>query len=131
MPAHRKPTALLKGSGSFDHNRGRYADRLAEPPPTGPLGPPPKHFDKAHGGLWRELAAAAPPGVLTNSDRIAVELACCLLHQQRAGTASAAALAQLTTLLGKMGMTPADRNKVQAAAPQPAEDDPWSSFGVQ
>ncbi len=131
MPAHRKPTALLKSSGSFDHNRSRYATRLGEPKPTGPLGAPPKHFDKEHAALWKELAQAAPPGVLTNSDRWLVELACSLMHQLRAGTASAAALAQLTTLLGKMGMSPADRNKVQAGPPKPEADDPWAAFGVQ
>ena len=131
MPAHRKPTALLKGTGSFDHNRGRYAARLTEPTPAGPLGPPPKHFDKAHGALWREIASAAAPRVLTSSDAWLVELACSLMHQQRAGTASAAGLSLLTTLLGKMGMTPADRSKVQAGPPKPEADDPWSAFEVQ
>ena len=130
MPAHRKPTALLEASGSIYHDRKRHENRATEPKPSGPLGNAPKHFDAARKRIWKELAATAPPHVLTNADRWTVELLCTLMAKLRDGSISTGETSQLTILLGKLAMTPADRSKVNVTAPEINHDDPWSAFTI-
>lgn len=127
MPAHRKPTATLEASGSIAHDPGRYKSRGSEPKPNGPLGPAPKHFDKAKKAIWRELSVTAPAHVLCAADRWTVEVLCTLMHKLRTGEISTGETSQLTILLGKLAMTPADRSKV-SIAPETTHDDPWSTF---
>jgi phage terminase small subunit len=127
MPAPRKPTALLRASGAIAHDPQRYRDRAAEPKPTGQLGNAPKHFGAIAKKIWRELAQIAPPDILTNADRWTVELLVTLMAKLRTGTISTGETSQLTILLGKLGMNPADRSKVQIAT-KPDPDDEWSAF---
>ena len=63
---------------------------------------------------WKEIEKSAPLQVLTKSDRLALELAANLLAQFRLNPVDfpAAKLVRLEALLGKFGMTPADRAKV-------------------
>jgi hypothetical protein len=66
--------------------------------------------------IWYEITDQAPPGVLTSSDRLHVEMACRLTYKIRAGTALAGDYSRLREFLGKMAMNPADRTKVQVNA---------------
>ena len=124
MPAHRKPTSLLRVSGALAHDPLRHANRTHEPKPSGPLGSAPKHLSREQRAIWKELALTAAPDVLTRSDRWTVELLVTLMGKLRAGTISTGETSQLTILLGKLAMTPADRSKVQVAPP----DDPQSDL---
>ena len=63
--------------------------------------------------IWYEITAQAPPGVLTSSDRLHVEMTCRLIYKIRAGTALAGDYSRVREFLGKMAMNPADRPKVQ------------------
>lgn len=121
MPTPKKPTNLLVLSGSVAHDPKRYANRTTEPKPTGVLGPAPKHFDAAHKLIWKEVIKSVPPGVLTNSDRIVVELTCRLTYKMRFGELTSSNAAQLVSCLSRLAMTPADRSRVNVT---PGHGDP-------
>jgi len=115
MGRPRKPAALQELTGAYKKNPQR---RRVEPVPTGPLGDPPERLSKEEKSAWHELVAIAPPGVLKNADRMVVELASRLLARVwkegiggRSGLAPGE-LSMLEKLLSKMGMSPADRSKV-------------------
>jgi hypothetical protein len=63
---------------------------------------------------WLEIERLAP--WLTQSDRIAVEVAAYLLARFRAdpSTMQPAYCTRLETMLGRLGLTPSDRSKVSA-----------------
>ena len=94
---------------------------------TKKLRSPPKTFTDEQKKLWREFARMVPAGVATYADRWAVEIIVCTMAKFRAGTISGAETAQLTSLLSRFGLTPADRSRVVATlAPKP--DDEWSDL---
>jgi phage terminase small subunit len=121
MARPRKPTHLLSITGGLDHNPGRYADRANEPQDDRDLGAPPPHLVPSQQAIWREIEQLSPPGVLRHADRLIVELAAVLLAQfRRAGELMPLpAMTRLQSLLAELGMTPAARSKVTAAAAKP------------
>ncbi|MDU9400608.1 hypothetical protein [Pseudomonas sp. zfem003] len=119
MGRPRKPTNVLELTGAFKKN----PDRAREDAQTvGPLTGPPPHLNGGALHAWKEIAGHAPLEVLTNSDRIALELAAQLLHQFREDPVEfpATKLVRLEALLGKFGMTPADRAKVAGKPSRPS-----------
>ena len=113
MPRPRTSTAKLKLTGALDHDRKRYANRTAEPTPTGDLGPAPKHFDAALKLIWKEVVKQIPDDVLTSADRLVVELTCRLTQKMRSGELTSSMAAQLMSCMSRLAMTPADRPKIQ------------------
>lgn len=115
MARPRKPTDLLKISGAFKKNPKRKREDVAV---TGEIGEPPVYFNVDQKECWKEIVRNAPVGVLKNSDRIAVEIASKLLNDSRQNWLDfdKGKLLRLETLLGKFGMTPADRSKVAGAS---------------
>jgi len=72
---------------------------------------------------WNEIEAQAPPGVLSISDRLWVEMTCYSIVRVRQGTAKSSDRNSVKEFLGKMAMNPSDRPKVQlggGAAPATA-----------
>jgi len=68
-----------------------------------------------------------PTGIATYADRRAAEIVVCAMAKFRAGAISGAETAQLTSLLSRFGLTPADRSRVVATvAPKP--EDEWSDL---
>jgi hypothetical protein len=65
--------------------------------------------------IWVELVSQVPPGVLTVSDRMHVELTCRLMDRVRTKEARSGDYSRLDVLLGKMAMNPADRSRVNLA----------------
>jgi hypothetical protein len=67
---------------------------------------------------WYEIVTQAPPGVLTISDRLWVEMTCYSLVQVRKlkGKAKASDKNAVKEFLGNMAMSPSDRTKVQLTA---------------
>jgi hypothetical protein len=120
MGLNRTPTNVLEARGAYINHPERKADRVNEPRPTAPLGPPPKHFTKEEKKIWKELVRIAPAGVLTICDRWTVERCVQLVAKMRAGTMMCAEGSQLITCMSKLGMTPADRSKV-SATPEPPQ----------
>lgn len=107
------------------------AARKNEPQPTGDLGPPPSHLSKEQVVCWNELADISAPGVLTNSDRWAVELAACFMaqHRNEPKLMMASSYNLLARLLSQLGMTPADRSRINAAS-APKKTNPFGALGA-
>lgn len=113
MGTHRTPTKVLELNGSFKKHPERK--RTNEPIPTGEIGKPPKHFkSKELKAAWRELIKLTPDGVLTNADRVHLEMVCVLLVQFRSDPEAftAARMTRLESMIGKLGLNPCDRSKV-------------------
>jgi len=111
MARTRTPTNVLDARGAFK----KHPERARTDAETaGPLGKAPAHIEGEVLKAWKEIEKSAPLQVLTQSDRLALELAANLLAQFRLGPVDfpAAKLVRLEALLGKFGMTPADRAKV-------------------
>lgn len=128
MGRPRKSTAEHERSGSFEKHPERKAARANEPKPDGPLGAPPACFNPGEYtgarllAIWHELVSQAPPGVLTSADRAHLELACRLYNRIRTNpSAKIGDFNRLAELLGKMGMNPADRSKVNIAPSMPSK----------
>lgn len=102
-------------------NPGKRAINHDEPEAAGDLGAPPAGWTPDQKALWWEVVNSAPDGVLTGSDRLLVELACCNLAQVRAsvkaGELTAAQSAEMRRILGEMGMTPSERARLVVAKP--------------
>jgi hypothetical protein len=135
----RKSTAAHELSGSFEKHPERKAARANEPKPEGPLGQPPQCFNPlspsglALIGIWNEVVSQVPPGLLTLSDRFHVELSCRLILRIRTSSANSGDYSRLDVLLGKMGMNPADRSRVNlvpGALPNAANGDSTKSGGA-
>lgn len=102
---------MLDARGAFK----KHPERARTDAQTaGPLGKPPSHIAGEVLKAWKEIEKSAPLQVLTESDRLALEVAANLLAQFRLDPVEfpAAKLVRLEALLGKFGMTPADRAKV-------------------
>lgn len=129
-----KPTAMHEASGAFDHDPQRKAARDNEPVPTGPLGEPYELLTDLEKSIWHELAASAPPGVLTNSDRIMVEMTCRLIARDRdpilrvKDPLKAAERVLIVSMLAKMGMSAADRTKIAVKNPRGDEAPATDAF---
>lgn len=112
---------MHEASGSFEHDPQRRAAREGEPEPTGPLGDPPDSLTALQREAWQEIAGNAAPGVLTNADRVLVEMYCRLAARMRGeltpdgypNPLKAAEYSLLVTILGRMGMTPSDRARMK------------------
>jgi len=117
MARNRTPSNILELRGAFDKNPQR---RREEPNVDSELGPPPEHFDDARCAAWAEVVDMAPEGVLTKSDRIAIEMLSDLLVRYRASMTPAgdkftsADRRDLLAILARFGMTAADRSRVAA-----------------
>jgi hypothetical protein len=116
--------------GAYANHPERRADRAGEPRPTEPLGKAPGYMTAAQKKIWKEIEGMVVPGLLTKQDRFVVELATVLLAKIRSAEAKPQEISTFTALLGKMGMSPADRSKVSVTPPpKPESDRPtWSSF---
>ena len=127
MGLNRTPTAILEARGSFISHKNRKDARAGEPVVTKKLGSPPKTLTDEQKQTWREFAKMVPAGVATYSDRCAVEIVVCAMVKFRAGTITGAERSQLTSLLSRFGLTPADRSRVVATL-APKLDDEWSDL---
>lgn len=127
MGRNRTPTSILESRGSFISHKNRKDARAGEPVVTKILGSPPKTCTDEQKKLWREFAKIVPAGVATYADRWAVEIVVCAMAKFRAATISGAERGQLTSLLSRFGLTPADRSRVVATL-APKLDDEWSDL---
>ena len=125
MARPRTPTPVLKLRGAFKRHPERRAAREREPEVTEPLGDAPEYFNEALRARWDEILDWAP--WLRVSDRIEVEEAARLWQDSRDGKASTAERKLLASHLIHLGLTPADRSKVQMPG-VPAK--PKNAFGA-
>lgn len=123
MTGARTPTNVLEIRGAFDKNPNR---RREDAKTTGEIGDPPTYLSEMERLAWAEIVQNAPISVLTSADRQIVELASRLMAESRVDFTefTAAKLARLEAMLGKLGMTPADRSRVSAGN----KDKPRNAF---
>jgi len=126
MARPRTPTNILEIRGAYDKHPERKKEREFEPIVRTPIGACPEHLSPEIAAAWIEIVRLAPAGVLTSADALAVELAASLFALHRAGKIDSKDRGQLIVLLGKFGMTPSDRSKVQAPKQKP--DNPFAGI---
>jgi phage terminase small subunit len=119
MGAPKKPMALRVIAGTDKKNKHR--NNNDEPVPTCGIGPAPKHLNPKQRAIWDEIVGMSCPGVLGESDRIALEMLCRLVHDMRdySNLFNAARYTQLSGMLGRFGMTPSDRTRIVVKKPKP------------
>jgi hypothetical protein len=126
MARPRTPTNVLKMNGAFDKN----PQREREDPDTSKLKSCPPSLSESQREVWKEIVKAAPKNVLTEADRFGLEICSVLLNQFRLDPVEfpAAKLVRLEALLGKFGMTPADRAKVAGPAQKKPQGNPFAGL---
>ena len=101
--------------GADRKNPQRYRSKA---PKSGvPLGNAPAHLSASEQAAWFELQSYALPGVLTGADRTVMEMGARLLAESRDNWLdfSAAKIGHLVGILARLGMSPADRQKLGTA----------------
>lgn len=124
MPRPRTPTATLELRGSFDKNPQRR--RGKEPQPDGEIGEPPERMTNLQAQAWAEIVENCASGVLTNMDRLTLELICMSLAECWDGTANSTDRDRVFRQLGKLGMTPSERAVLAVAAPKLDRNNPFA-----
>ena len=112
MPQPRKPKALRELQGTIKDHPGRQNQN--QPEPTRGIGPANSTLTEYEREIWDEVVGISYRGVLGEADRIALEMMCRLIAEMRLNfeEMTAAKITQLSTLLGRFGMTPSDRTKI-------------------
>lgn len=113
-----KPTRVLELTGAFKRHPERKRAREHEPEPPLGIGKPPNSLSESQKARWKEIAKACT--WLTVADRTIVEMTARLWQLMRDGAAGVGELKQLAVNLGRLGMTPSDRSKIQVPKPKPA-----------
>lgn len=126
MARHAQPRQVAELKGATRKHPERY--RKTPPAVDLPLGNAPDYFTPAQKAVWFELETYAPRGVLTGADRVAMELLAVLLDEFRKNPVEirVAKIGQMVSCLGRLGMTPADRQKL--GTEKPKEANPFDAF---
>lgn len=130
MPKGRKPTprAIASIRGAVKAHPERYQGE--EPKNPNPLGDPPGHLNALACRIWHEIDEHCIPGVLTQADRYIVELLAVLMSQfrQDPDEFTAAKMAHLRQGLGSLGMTPADRMRLNPGKGKDKGSNPFADL---
>jgi len=130
MARPRTPSNVLELRGAFAKNPQRK--RPNEPKPVGDVGSYSiASCDPAE--IWEELKTACPKNVLTQSDRLAFEIAVEFTRQFRENPTglSSERIKTLINLLARFGMTPADRAKIDLGSADTQEESPWARLAAK
>ena len=133
MPGRpRKPTAVHDITGAFKKNPQRKKERSGEPVPVDGIDKvPPPHFNQFQSAVYLEILEQIPPRVATVSDKIIVEITAVLLAEFRfMGKLKSADLSLLIKNLSQLGMTPADRSKINLPG-APKKENPFKKVGYR
>lgn len=113
----RKPTNLLELSGAYKKDPQRKKARQNEPSGGGGLGPyPGSRVGMTEEDAWNIIRTKAPKGVLEEADEEHVMLIARLMFLSWNDACTASERHLLATLLGKIGMNPSDRSRLQVAS---------------
>lgn len=126
MPRHKRPVEMAKLVGATKKNPQRYNKKI--PKNRNALGAAPSHLTDAAKKVWNELKKNSVPGVLTAGDSLLFEITANLMAQYRTAPQDfpAARIERLVSCLGRLGMSPSDRQKFGVV--KPPEDNPFESF---
>jgi hypothetical protein len=123
MARPRIPQEKAEVSGAAIHDPQRFRDRK-KPKKTRPIGEPYKLMTEAQKAAWEELRFELP--WLNSSHRPILRLACLWMAKMDEGDFGVNATQALSSLLSKLGATPADESKVNHG--EPDEEDPADRF---
>jgi hypothetical protein len=118
MPRPRTPQAKAEASGANLINPGRFEGRKG-PKRTRPLGEPYVVMTDAQKNAWAEFQAELP--WLHSGHRTLVRMACVYVARMDEGELGVQAMNSLSSILSKLGATPADETKVNHADSDEAE----------
>ena len=126
MARHRQPRELAELKGATKKDPQRYKKEALKA--GKPLGKPPSHLPEGVAEAWKELEKCALPGVLTIADRFIMEVASSLLAEFRSKPSEfvAAKYSHLIGCLARLGLTPADRQKL--GTEKTPEGNPFDEF---
>ena len=129
MVRPRKPSNVLALTGSFKVHPERAAARANEPAGDGEIGDAPAHFDDAARKCWLEIVGLCHAGTLCHADRLVVEHGARVLAALRASPdyEDTKLMIRLEATLGKLGLTPADRSRVNVMKKKENEN-PFGKF---
>jgi len=122
-----QPIELAEFKGADRKNPQRY--RKSVPKSGMPLGNAPAHLSPEAQSVWFELEAYSLPGVLTGADRLLFEIASNLMAEYREDPKgfTAARIEKLVGCLARLGMSPADRQKL-GVEKDAEEDNAFNDF---
>ena len=117
MSRHAQPRELAELKGATRKHPERY--RKQPPVVEQPIGTAPPHLTDEAKACWFELESLAPTGVLRGADRVALETLSNLLAEYRKNPPEFAVgkYTHLIGMLARLGMTPADRQKLGTEKP--------------
>lgn len=129
MARPRKPSNVLELKGAFSKNPKRGAARANEPDPVGDIGEAPAYLDENEKACWYEIVKMCHAGSLCAADALIVEHGARVLAALRANPIyeDVKLMVRLEATLGKLGLTPADRSKVQVVKAKEVEN-PFAKF---
>jgi hypothetical protein len=114
MGRNRKPTDLLRASGTLRQHPGRYRNRLNAATAAGRLGPPPDWFNETQVAEWRDVIRRGHKGVICSADWHVLRSIAILGAKIRLGTARLGEIALHAKLLSRFGMDAASRANIGA-----------------
>ena len=121
MPHPRLPVEKAAITGAAMHNPQRHKGRKA-PKRVRPIGEPYAAMNEAERAQWFEFVRDLP--WLNSSDRVILRVACRLTVAMDGDDFGVSKAQALSSVLSKLGATPADRSKVSA----PDDEEPDEFF---
>ena len=112
MARPRTPLQSLT-PGTISNQASRIVNRAREPKTAGKLGLASQWLSAEQQKIWKRLVKFTP-AVLGESDRTLLEIATVLKSKLEAGTIENAQIAQLLSVLSKLGMVPKERTSSQS-----------------
>lgn len=129
MARHAQPRKVAELKGSVKKNPQRYAAAEEQPVNTHGIGEPPAYMSADAKKCWYEILDNCLPGVMTGAERFVVEIAATLLSQfrKKPDKFPSAKYTQMVGVFARLGMSPADRQKIQLPR-NPKDEDPFEKF---
>jgi phage terminase small subunit len=112
MARPRTPLQSLT-PGTISNQASRIVNRAREPKTAGKLGLASQWLSAEQKTIWKRLVKFTP-AVLGESDRTLLEIAVVMKSKLEAGTIENAQIAQLVSVLSKLGMVPKERTSSQS-----------------
>jgi phage terminase small subunit len=112
MARPRTPLQSLT-PGTISNQASRIVNRAREPKTAGKLGLASQWLSAEQQKIWKRLVKFTP-AVLGESDRTLLEIAVVMKSKLEAGTIENAQIAQLLSVLSKLGMVPKERTSSQS-----------------
>lgn len=122
MARHAQPREVAELKGAHKVHPERY--RKEPPAVEHDLGNAPAHLAEDAKAVWFEIATYAPINVLKGADRMLLEVTAnaFALYRRNPDEFPANRLGHLIGCLARLGMSPADRQKLGVEKPKEADD---------